>query len=300
MAWIKTNSLSRRAVADVPGCVRVVWHESVGIRFELAFGAPQSELRPYVSEYIGWLDESTVRARRRQVPSGVVPLIMNLESAVREQKADEIDVHTYRAFTAGLHERYTIVEPVGGGLGFQVNFTPLGARLYYDRPLAEFTNLTVELSDVIGTSAGTLMSQLHDTTSWHERFQVLEGDIRARLGRARRPPDAIAQALHALRVAHGDLRIRRLAEVSAWGERHLTSQFREHVGLTPKGYARLLRLGRAMSLGRDARARPLVAIAQTCGYYDQAHLARECRAISGLSPSALLQHQLPADSGFSA
>jgi AraC-like DNA-binding protein len=300
MAWTKANSLLGAPASNGSNLIRVVRHESASLRFELAFARPALEIRPYVRDFIGWIDQSTTPGHRRQVPSGVFPLIINFEAVVCEKKADTTEAHTYRTFTAGLHERYTTVESVGGGLGLQVNFTPLGAHLYYDRPLAEFTNLTVELSDVIGSSAATLMSQLHDAGTWHHRFQIIEQDVRSRLHRARPLHDAIVHALHALTLTQGDLRVRGLTGASIWGERHFTRQFREHIGLTPKAYARLLRLSRAVSLATAARAESLALIAQTCGYYDQAHFARECRAIAGLPPSALLRHQLPADAGFSA
>lgn len=285
---------------DALSAIRVIRLESAGLRFELAFATPSPDLRPYVREFVGWIDQSTTPGRRRQVPSGVLPLIINFEAVVREHKADATEASTYRTFTAGLHERYTIVETLGGGLGLQVNFTPLGARLYYDRPLLELTNRTVELSDVIGTSASTLMCQLHEAGSWHHRIQILEKDIQSRLHRAGRLHDAVMHALTTLTAAHGDVRVRGLAEASVWGDRHFTRQFREHVGLAPKMYARLLRLNRAIRLGATGRAVSLASIAQVCGYYDQAHLARDCRAIAGLPPSALLRHQLPGDAGLVA
>jgi AraC-like DNA-binding protein len=253
-----------------------------------------------VREFVGWIDESTSHGRRRQVPSGVVPLIINFDAVVREQKADATQAAAYRTFTAGLHERYTIVETLGRGLGIQVNFTPLGARLYYDIPLVEFTNRTVELVDVIGAAAGALTSLLHDAAPWFHRIQILEQHVRSRVRRAHSVHDSVVRALDTLTTAHGDVRVRGVADASAWGDRHFTRRFREDVGLAPKGYARLLRLNRAIRLGTTGRAGSLASIAQACGYYDQAHLARECRAIAGLAPSALLQRQLPAGSGFGA
>jgi AraC-like DNA-binding protein len=290
VAWTKATS----------NPIRVVRHDSPGQRFELAFATPGAELRPYVREFVGWIDESTTHVRRRQIPSRVLPLIINFDAVVREQKADATEASTYRSFTAGLHERYTVVETLGRGLGLQVNFTPLGARLYYDTPLVEFTNRTVELPDVIGAAAGALTSQLHDAASWSLRIQILEQHIRSRVRRARSIHDSVVHALDALTIAHGNVRVRGVADASAWGGRHFTRRFREDVGLAPKAFARLLRLNRAIRLGTTGRAGSLASIAQACGYYDQAHLARECRAIAGLAPSALIQCQLPAGSGFRA
>lgn len=57
-------------------------------------------------------------------------------------------------------------------------------------------------------------------------------------------------------------------------------------GYGPKTLVRILRMQRALALGRDGVA--LAEIAARAGYADQAHLSREVRELSGLSPSELM------------
>ena len=45
-------------------------------------------------------------------------------------------------------------------------------------------------------------------------------------------------------------------------------------------------MGRALDLARSGRT--LVEVAAAVGYADQAHLTRDVRALTGVSPSALL------------
>lgn len=69
-------------------------------------------------------------------------------------------------------------------------------------------------------------------------------------------------------------------------------------GYGPSVLARVLRLQRFLAIsstGRCAgRATPLGRLAVDAGYSDQAHLTRECRTISGLTPVQLLRHYVPA------
>jgi hypothetical protein len=64
------------------------------------------------------------------------------------------------------------------------------------------------------------------------------------------------------------------------------------LGLTPKAAARVIRFDRARHLlaGQVAAGgRPRLAdLAVTCGYFDQAHLARDFRALAGVPPSQWL------------
>jgi hypothetical protein len=154
------------------------------MQFELAFAPPHDALRTYVREYVGWFDRSSVHILRRQLPSGIVPFILNFGSTVRERKADASEWRTYGALTAGLHERYTLVETAGAGQGIQVNFTAMGARLFYDRPMVEFANETIELSDAVGRFADLLQARLYHAASWDQRFNILDQEIGARIERA--------------------------------------------------------------------------------------------------------------------
>jgi AraC-like DNA-binding protein len=71
-------------------------------------------------------------------------------------------------------------------------------------------------------------------------------------------------------------------------ERHLRRVFRDAVGLSPKAFAKLARFHRALDAARSNRRASWASIAAATGYYDQAHLIDEFRAIAGVTPRALL------------
>jgi AraC-like DNA-binding protein len=71
-------------------------------------------------------------------------------------------------------------------------------------------------------------------------------------------------------------------------ERHLRRVFRETIGVGPKAFAKLTRFRRAVrAAGAESQA-GWATIAAAAGYYDQAHLIGEFRAIAGVTPRALL------------
>ncbi|GAB3444198.1 helix-turn-helix domain-containing protein [Massilia solisilvae] len=76
------------------------------------------------------------------------------------------------------------------------------------------------------------------------------------------------------------------------GERQMQRQYRAQVGLTPAQARRLQRMNEAVYALRNgaAEGETLAALAAELGYADQAHMARELRALTGLPPSRLEQH----------
>jgi AraC-like DNA-binding protein len=82
-----------------------------------------------------------------------------------------------------------------------------------------------------------------------------------------------------------------LREVSA-PERTLRRHVAQRVGYGPRTLRRVLRFQRLLRLAATTPS-SLADLALAAGYADQAHLSRECRNLSGLSPARLLPELLP-------
>ncbi|MBL8740886.1 MAG: AraC family transcriptional regulator [Myxococcales bacterium] len=83
--------------------------------------------------------------------------------------------------------------------------------------------------------------------------------------------------------------VRAVAHDLGVSERHLRRVFRDVVGLSPKTFASLARFRRAIRVARDNASASWASVAATAGYYDQAHLIAEFRAIAGVTPRSLLR-----------
>jgi transcriptional regulator GlxA family with amidase domain len=66
--------------------------------------------------------------------------------------------------------------------------------------------------------------------------------------------------------------------------KHLGDLFDTHIGLTPKTYARMFRFRHVVDIVQRGQALDWTHVAQSCGYYDQAHFNHEFREFSGMSP----------------
>ena len=111
-------------------------------------------------------------------------------------------------------------------------------------------------------------------------------------------PD-VSWAWRRLTEAEGCVRIGELTEELRCSHRHLTTRFREQLGLAPKAFAKILRFDRAVCRLRREGGESLAQIAHECGYYDQAHFNRDFRQFAGVTPTALLARALPDGAGFS-
>jgi AraC-like DNA-binding protein len=96
-----------------------------------------------------------------------------------------------------------------------------------------------------------------------------------------RPADqAIDQVLQAIRASPGTPVSQYAVGLS---ERQLRRRFLVAVGLSPKAYARVVRLHKAMALARSSSVPDWAEIAVRSGFYDQPHMLAEFRRAVGSS-----------------
>jgi AraC-like DNA-binding protein len=168
-------------------------------------------------------------------------------------------------------------------------------------PAAELASTDVEAADVLGRLATELRERVVAEPDWAGRFAVLEeflgGRVRAaQAARGAAPRPEVSYAWDRLRRSRGAVSVADLAAETGWSARHLGKQFRAETGLSPKAGARVIRFDRArrLLLRRQAEGGRVVLaeFAAECGYYDQAHLARDFRDLAGCPASVLLAEEL--------
>lgn len=279
---------------------RIVRHASEIGQWEMVQGEPPLALRPYIREYVGWVEHLASPLCRRELPTEIIPVIVNFGAPVRIFERDDFRRWTdYSSFTTGAYDKYVLVGSAGPSGGLQINFTILGARLFFGRPLTDLTNRVVPLDDVLGREMSRdLIEELHDAVSWEERFAIVDREVFRRLASAHALAPEVLCSWHRLARTNGRLPITELVRETGWSQRHLIARFREQFGLAPKTLARVLRFGRAVALIKTNRRSRLSDVALDCGYYDQAHFSRDVAEFAGISPRELIRSFLPDSGGF--
>ncbi len=116
---------------------------------------------------------------------------------------------------------------------------------------------------------------------------ALEEIARARLPGSGWPDPALAHVVSRLRAGAS---VEDTASVLGSGARQLHRRSLVAFGYGPKTLARILRMNRALGLARTGA--PLASVAAATGYADQAHLAREVKAMAGVTLRELIPREL--------
>ena len=275
---------------------------------EHVWRVPATGLRPFVSWYTGYRQAGVAPRRHRGLPSGCLTLIVTLDDPlfIEAHPDPRQAAAAYDMLLGGLHTSPALVTHDGRQSGIQLGLTPLGARRLLGVPAGELANLDVPATDVFGAFAAELRERVTAERTWDGRFAVIDSLLGRRIagsgsgcGEGARPE--VAHAWRRLRTSRGAVSVAELAAETGWSARHLSSLFRAEVGLSPKEAARVVRfdharhrIARAATASSGAADAPgvgLAGLAAECGYYDQAHLAREFRSLAGCPPTQWLAEE---------
>jgi methylphosphotriester-DNA--protein-cysteine methyltransferase len=172
-----------------------------------------------------------------------------------------------------------------------VNFRPFGAAAFLG-PQGEHAGALVDARALVSDrEAREVLDELLHARDDRARAAAVERFLLAR--RPRGGPDGphgpgalVAAAVERIERAAGREPIEDLCAALGTGRRQLARAFERGVGLGPKALARIVRFQHALRRARAGAS--WAAVAASAGYHDQAHLAKECVALTGRAPGALL------------
>jgi AraC-like DNA-binding protein len=163
-------------------------------------------------------------------------------------------------------------------------------------PASAITGRVVALEDLWGApTTRRLLDRFASARDTREAAAILEGAINEHFvsaGGQHGRTQILLDAASRLTMAN----VNTVATDLGLSARHLRRLFDEAVGVSPKAFAKLARFRRAVHAAREDMRPGWATIAANAGYYDQAHLIAEFRAIAGVTPQTLLRELRAAQS----
>ena len=173
----------------------------------------------------------------------------------------------------------------GQGFAFGVKFRPGGFRPFLKSSVSSLTNCVVAASDVFGADADGLESNLVSSVEEDEMVRAMESFLLRRVPtpdeRVLLVDGIVGQILHQPQIRTVD----DLANQTGINKRSLQRIFREYVGISPKWVIRRYRLHELIERLEAGDPLNWSDLALELGYFDQAHLINDFRAVTGYSPA---------------
>jgi len=154
-------------------------------------------------------------------------------------------------------------------------------------PASELRDARAESVDVWGRVGSELAERVGEESDLEGRRALLASALTKRLADAERTDSLVLAASR--RLGFPGSRVAELSDALGISDRQLRRRFHDAVGYGPKTLDRILRLQRFVARAPSviSQDEDLARIAADLGYADQAHLTRDCRRLTGMTPTAL-------------
>jgi AraC-like DNA-binding protein len=251
---------------------------------------PSVELRPFVEAY--GVREATLGAKQ-----AYVPLPARRDCFLEFYLQGRYRIVTVASGSEHWAPRSVLVGPstqrredlklTGTLQVLSIRFSPIGFRALFGIPARLLRDQAIEAEMVLGPEIVEVYEQLGAVEP--VRWQTIAEEYLLKRVRTLTPSTETriaGKAAASMHRSRGRVSVAEVAAQSAVSTRHLERVIQEQVGVSPKMFGRLLRLDQALAQLNQRSNWAEIAIA--CGYFDQSHMVRDFRAMTGATPVEFL------------
>lgn len=249
--------------------------------------APDPRLAPFVESL--WIQEEPAADEPCEptvlLPVGRATLVLEYGDPFAEVDARGDAVRLPPALLAGQRHTPARVQALGRTGLMLVNFRPAGAAALLG-PQEDCSDRFVPLEALVAPRAVERgLEEVREAGSPAARLAAVQRFLLGLSPTALPDARVVAATERILRV-EGRTPIEELARTLGLGRRQLARLFARELGLGPKAFARVVRFQCALRRARAGQS--WARVAPAAGFQDQAHLTRECAALSGRTPGQLI------------
>lgn len=256
---------------------------------------PSPQLAPYVKNY--WLLKTIgdTTSLQRTVPTGMISLLFHRGN--RLLSLQENQFHP-RAFLNGHESTFDDLKYKGEVNMISIVFRPIGARAFFNLPIIKTKGLRLTADDLEDKELSALESLLTSTENDQLCIFLIEQFLQKRL--IRLATYNLKRIESAIRLINDGLTdVTSLADSACLSRKQFNRIFSEYVGANPKEFSRTVRFQRALHILEKQPQISLTTLAYQCGYFDQSHLIKDFKALSGYTPTEYLAACPPHSDYFS-
>jgi AraC-like DNA-binding protein len=249
---------------------------------------PNQCLRPYVSRYWVWENESVLP----KIFSGTGTELMFHygESLTGTNQSGKVFTLP-KCYIMSPRFKYYQLYP-GNQLGFiSIRFRAGAFRHFCKNPVTEFVDSFVDIEELWGSKGLEFKQQVMVAENLRQRIAVIEKFLMCFLIQYHKSEQSLDTAIQTLLYDYKSVRLQDLCRNLFLSQRQLERKFKEAVGVTPKAFQKISRFEAVVKHLLLCRSKNYLDEALGQGYYDQSHFLKEFKNYIGEYPTSFLQEE---------
>ena len=281
LVYCSQDEITRKAFSYAGRCGKIK-------AMKVSFTQPEKQLSPYVA-FI-WVFESSfgvpLADSRIIVPDGrakiIVPYRNALCAAVNTQL---LNAKEHQIFLVGIQSNPTTITSTATDTGtIGMELTPKGLYHLFHLSMHEITNRMVSFEALFGPQGARLQQIVGDAEDPKEKIVLLQAALTHVLQKNEKEYALLDHTLDILTQTHGMIRVQELADHLGYTKRYVDLLFKEHVGVSPKSLASILRFQEVYQGWMQQKSPTFFRNHWPDYYYDQSHFIKEFKRFTGFTP----------------
>lgn len=259
---------------------------------------PAFPLNQFIECFVYYKDYAPVHSVDRFLPDGYTHVVFDLTDFPKFI----YDNHTLKeiqscrnVWFSGIREKYITIPSGKNSEMFIIYFNKGKAYPFVEMPMHELTDYVVDGELVMSHEILNIREKLLECKTSKQMFLFAEQYLTKKFQSKLTINPFIEYSVNLILQNPHQLSLSRLSEKVGYSQKHLIQLFKEHVGLTPKAFLKIIRFQKTIREIEKHKTADWTAVSFACGYYDQAHFINDFKNFSGFTPNQYLKMH----SGFS-
>ncbi len=247
---------------------------------------PTGFLQNYIKHYCFMeSDSQDENVVERVIPIENVQLMFHYKNPFVVFQPNETTVKQPRSIISGLTGSFSDVSTNGeAGVAF-VSFYPTGAYHFFNFPLSEIENQSINLSDIFVKEVPQVEEILFSKKTITGRVCVIEDFLRKRFSPISSYDNLlIRRGVEIIKSCKGQTTAIALSNNLSITTKSLERKFSQYLGKTTKQVIKLIRFQEILQDLSNNKNLHLTEYAYRNGFFDQSHFIREFKTYSGYTP----------------
>ncbi|MFL5705782.1 MAG: DUF6597 domain-containing transcriptional factor [Ktedonobacteraceae bacterium] len=255
---------------------------------KVSFIQPEKQLSPYVA-FI-WVFESSfgvpIADSRIIVPDGRAKIIIPYRNSLCADVNDrQLNAKEHQIFLVGIQSSPTTIGSTATDTGtIGVELTPKGLYHFFNLSMHEITNRMASFEDLFGPQGARLQNMVSEAEDPQEKIVLLQTALTHLLQKNEKDYLLLDHTLDIIAQTHGMMRVQELEAQTGYTKRYLDMLFKEHVGVSPKSLASIMRFQELYQLWTQQKSPTFFRNNLHAYYYDQSHFIKEFKRFTGFTP----------------
>ena len=253
---------------------------------------PAFPLNQFIESFIYYKDYNPDHTVDRFLPDGNVNVVFDLTDYPKfiydNNTLKEIQA-CKNVWFSGIRNNYITIPSGRDSEMFIINFHKGRAYPFVEMPLNQLTDYVVDGNLVMTNEILNMRETLLSLVFIQQKFLFAENHLLKMFGHKLVVNPFVDYAVNQILHMPNQMSIDRISKKVGYSQKHLIKIFKEHVGLTPKSFLKIIRFQKAIQEIEQNKTANWASIAFDSGYYDQAHFINDFKSFSGFTPTQYLK-----------